>query len=99
MKCIADLEHVESKEDAPWTSYYQWVTFVQLFQVGLAGMLDLSHCVQGTTKRPLHPRLCESEVRKIAVSASFAGRKTQIVTMIQASWDPVEGLFSGALWF
>ena len=33
MKCIADLEHVESKEDAPWTSYYQWVTFVQLFQV------------------------------------------------------------------
>ena len=44
MKCIADLEHVESKEDAPWTSYYQWVTFVQLFQVGL------SLYVKGTTK-------------------------------------------------
>ena len=48
MKCIADLEHVESKEDAPWTSYYQWVTFVQLFQVGL------SLHVKGTTTRS-HP--------------------------------------------
>ena len=47
MKCIADLEHVESKEDAPWTSYYQWVTFVQLFQVGL------SLYVKGTTIRSL----------------------------------------------
>ena len=37
MKCIAELEHVESKEDAPWTSYYQWVTFVQLFQVCTVG--------------------------------------------------------------
>ena len=52
MKCIADLEHVESKEDAPWTSYYQWVTFVQLFQVGLTGMRDLSHCIQSTIKKP-----------------------------------------------
>ena len=35
MKCIADLEGVERKEDAPDTSYYQWVTFMQLFQAGL----------------------------------------------------------------
>ena len=47
MKCIADLEHVESKEDAPWTSYYQWVTFVQLFQV------RMSLYVKGTTIRSL----------------------------------------------
>ncbi len=33
MQCIADLRDVESKEDAPDTSYYQWVTFMQLFQV------------------------------------------------------------------
>ena len=32
MDCIADLEGVNSKEEAPDTSYYQWVTFMQLFQ-------------------------------------------------------------------
>ena len=88
MKCIADLEHVESKEDAPWTSYYQWVTFVQLFQVGL------SLYVKGTTISSLPG--CVILRGKIAVSASFAGRKTQLVTMIQAKWDPGKG---GALWF
>jgi hypothetical protein len=35
MRCIADLTHVERKEDAPDTSYYQWVTFMQLFQAGM----------------------------------------------------------------
>ncbi len=35
MTCIADLRHVERKEDAPDTSYYQWVMFVQLFQAGM----------------------------------------------------------------
>ncbi len=28
-KCIADLEGVERKEDAPNTSYYQWVSIVK----------------------------------------------------------------------
>ena len=53
MKCIAELEHVKSKEDAPWTSYYQWVTFVQLFQVGTVS------CVSGPTLlgHSLHSRL------------------------------------------
>ncbi len=32
MKCIADLEGVDRKEDAPDTSYYQWVTFMMLLQ-------------------------------------------------------------------
>ncbi len=35
MKCIADLEGVDRKEDAPDTSYYQWVTFMMLIQAGL----------------------------------------------------------------
>jgi hypothetical protein len=35
MKCIADHTGVERKEDAPDTSYYQWVMFVQLFQAGI----------------------------------------------------------------
>lgn len=35
MRCIAELDGVERKEDAPDTSYYQWVTFMQLFQAGL----------------------------------------------------------------
>ena len=35
MKCIADLEGVLSEDDAPDTSYYQWVTFMQLFQAGM----------------------------------------------------------------
>lgn len=34
MKCIVDLDGVESADDAPDTSYYQWVTFVLLFQAG-----------------------------------------------------------------
>ena len=34
MKCIVDLEGVESADDAPDTSYYQWVTFMLLFQAG-----------------------------------------------------------------
>jgi hypothetical protein len=33
MKCIADFDGVESEDDAPDTSYYQWVTFMQIFQV------------------------------------------------------------------
>jgi len=35
MKCIVDLEGIESEDDAPDTSYYQWVTFFLLFQAGL----------------------------------------------------------------
>eukprot|EP00095_Tigriopus_kingsejongensis_P001485 snap_masked-scaffold124_size330879-processed-gene-1.6 protein:Tk01485 transcript:snap_masked-scaffold124_size330879-processed-gene-1.6-mRNA-1 annotation:"innexin inx2" len=35
MQCIADMEGVTTKEEAPDTSYYQWVTFMQLFQAGL----------------------------------------------------------------
>lgn len=34
MKCIVDLEGVESADDAPDTSYYQWVTFMLIFQAG-----------------------------------------------------------------
>jgi len=34
MKCIVDLDGVESKDDAPDTSYYQWVTFVMMVQAG-----------------------------------------------------------------
>ena len=33
MKCIVDLDGIESEDDAPDTSYYQWVVFMQLFQV------------------------------------------------------------------
>ena len=36
MKCIVDLEGIESADDAPDTSYYQWVTFMMMFQAGLA---------------------------------------------------------------
>ncbi|XP_040572045.1 innexin inx2 [Lepeophtheirus salmonis] len=35
MKCIIDLEGVHSQDDAPDTSYYQWVTFMMLFQAGI----------------------------------------------------------------
>ena len=35
MKCIVDMEGVESADDAPDTSYYQWVTFVLLIQAGM----------------------------------------------------------------
>jgi len=34
MKCIADLEGVMTEDDAPDTSYYQWVVFVMLIQAG-----------------------------------------------------------------
>ena len=33
MKCIVELEGVESVDDAPDTSYYQWVTFMFCIQV------------------------------------------------------------------
>jgi len=35
MKCIADLEGVESADDAPDTSYYQWVTFMFALQAAI----------------------------------------------------------------
>nr|ACO15419.1 Innexin inx2 [Caligus clemensi] len=35
MKCITDLEGIVSADDAPDTSYYQWVTFIMLFQAGI----------------------------------------------------------------
>lgn len=35
MKCIADLEGVVSEDDAPDTSYYQWVIFMMLMQAGM----------------------------------------------------------------
>ncbi|XP_040572044.1 innexin inx2 [Lepeophtheirus salmonis] len=35
MKCIVDLEGIDSEDDAPDTSYYQWVTFMMLFQAGI----------------------------------------------------------------
>ena len=41
MKCIVDLEGIESEDDAPDTSYYQWVTFFLLFQGTY--FLHLSH--------------------------------------------------------
>ena len=34
VKCIVDLDGVESADDAPDTSYYQWVTFMFAIQVG-----------------------------------------------------------------
>ena len=34
MKCITDLEGVRSADEAPDTSYYQWVSFVLLIQAG-----------------------------------------------------------------
>ena len=34
MKCITDLDGVKSADDAPDTSYYQWVSFVLLIQAG-----------------------------------------------------------------
>ena len=33
VKCIVDLDGVESEDDAPDTSYYQWVTFMFAIQV------------------------------------------------------------------
>ena len=33
MKCIVDLDGIESEDDAPDTSYYQWVTFMFVIQV------------------------------------------------------------------
>ena len=35
LKCIADLEGVASEDDAPDTSYYQWVVFMMLLQAGM----------------------------------------------------------------
>ncbi len=35
MRCIADLEGVASEDDAPDTSYYQWVVFMMLLQAGM----------------------------------------------------------------
>ena len=35
MKCIVDLEGIESDDDAPDITYYQWVTIFLLFQAGL----------------------------------------------------------------
>ena len=35
MKCIVELEGVESVDDAPDTSYYQWVTFMFCIQAAL----------------------------------------------------------------
>jgi len=34
MRCIVDHDGVESADDIPDTSYYQWVTFVMLVQAG-----------------------------------------------------------------
>ena len=34
MKCIVELEGVESEDDAPDTAYYQWVTFFMAIQAG-----------------------------------------------------------------
>ena len=33
LKCIVELEGIESEDDAPDTAYYQWVTFVMAIQV------------------------------------------------------------------
>jgi len=35
MKCIVDLDGVESADDAPDTSYYQWVTFMFAIQAAI----------------------------------------------------------------
>ena len=35
MRCIVDHDGIESEDDSPDTSYYQWVTFVLLIQAGL----------------------------------------------------------------
>ncbi len=35
MKCIADLDGVKSEDEAPDTSYYQWVVFMTLLQAGM----------------------------------------------------------------
>ncbi len=35
MKCIADMNGVTNEDDAPDTSYYQWITFVTVFQAAL----------------------------------------------------------------
>jgi len=35
MKCIVELEGVESVDDAPDTSYYQWVTFIMAIHAGV----------------------------------------------------------------
>jgi len=35
LKCIVDLEGVESDDDAPDTSYYQWVTFMFAIQAAI----------------------------------------------------------------
>ena len=34
MKCITDLDGIKSADEAPDTSYYQWVSFVLLIQAG-----------------------------------------------------------------
>jgi len=34
LKCIVELEGVESEDDAPDTAYYQWVTFFMAIQAG-----------------------------------------------------------------
>ena len=34
MRCIVDQDGIKSKDEAPDTSYYQWVTFVLLIQAG-----------------------------------------------------------------
>ena len=35
MRCISDQDGFESEDDAPDTAYYQWVTFMQIFQAGM----------------------------------------------------------------
>ncbi len=35
MKCISDPDGQLSEDDAPDTAYYQWVTFMQIFQAGM----------------------------------------------------------------
>ena len=35
MKCIVELEGVESEDDAPDTAYYQWVTFFMAIQASV----------------------------------------------------------------
>jgi len=35
MKCIVELEGIESVDDAPDTSYYQWVTFIMAIHAGV----------------------------------------------------------------
>ena len=45
MKCIVDLDGIESEDDAPDTSYYQWVTF--MFAIQVIFIINLCHTYRG----------------------------------------------------